>query len=565
MPGQEKDGPKAAKIFVCRNPDFKTPGPRSKASKLPMSPGMANAINNAKKFQQGAISATPLRGPYRFLTVINPITPVVENEESLEEEIEDQIMNSPVHPQVNQLKKVTPSKRIPFSPIPHVVANSPTRQRLSPHTSIGLQNHSNSQIVRDKITPKTTPTREFAENPSAEISTPSARTRNSSRLSLGGDGEADKTASPMPCPEKENTPKSSQNRLEEEEEIIDTEAPTLEGLAPTPCEGLAPSPGIDSSVSTLPTETPKTTNASFLSGANVTCEKRSRARKKLSVATPLLDKSSTPPRNQPQSTVKETPRFSFDSPFFKMPLPPKAKVIKKPFVLRKTVPSSQSKINKSHQSEIAKVPAFYLNPTPRGTKRVILNEDESNDEEIESTKKKAKVRRRAMDHSFDLSMIEIEPEPIPGPSGTKSKNVKNFVNADSDSSDDFLDNQSVNERRNATITTANKKRPLTKKELAAQAEMAKDKIDNQHQEVEKNTSKSRKRPASKKQQPDQNSNTKKANVKLTIQEPSKPSASVYDSEDTLDLLYEKARYVTNWIPKMKGKRMIVEGDLLDFQ
>ena len=559
MPGQEEDGPKVAKIFVCRNPDFKTPGPRSKASKLPpMSPGMANAINNAKKFQQGAISATPLRGPYRFLTVINPITPVVENEESLEEEIEDSIMNSPVHPQVNQLKKVTPSKRIPFSPIPHIIANSPTRQRLSPHTSLGLQNLSNSQIVRDKKTPKTTPTREVSENPSAEITTtPSARTRSRSSLSLGGDGEAEKTASPMPCPEKENTPKSSQNILEDEE-IVETGTPI-------------PSPGVDSSAATLPTETPKTTNASFLSGANVTCEKRSRARKKLSVATPLLDKSSTPPRNQPQSTVKETPRFSFDSPFFKMPLPPKAKVMKKPFVLRKTVPSSQSKINKSHQSEVAKVPAFYLNPTPRGTKRVIVNEDDSNDEEInfESTKKKAKVRRRAMDHSFDLSMMEIEPEPIPGPSGTKSKHIKNLVNTDSDSSDDFLDNNSVNERRNATITTANKKRPLTKKELAAQAKMAKDNIDNQHQEVEKNTSKSRKRPASKKQQPDQNSNTKKANVKITIKEPPKPSApqhvSVYDSEDTLDLLYEKARYVCNWIPKMKGKRMIVEGDLLDFQ
>ena len=35
--------------------------------------------------------------------------------------------------------------------------------------------------------------------------------------------------------------------------------------------------------------------------------------------------------------------------------------------------------------------------------------------------------------------------------------------------------------------------------------------------------------------------------------------------DQLVDIYEKARYVVNWVPKMKGKKMIVEGDLLDFK
>jgi hypothetical protein len=35
--------------------------------------------------------------------------------------------------------------------------------------------------------------------------------------------------------------------------------------------------------------------------------------------------------------------------------------------------------------------------------------------------------------------------------------------------------------------------------------------------------------------------------------------------DQLVDVYEKARYVVNWVPKMKGKKMIVEGDLLDFK
>ena len=33
--------------------------------------------------------------------------------------------------------------------------------------------------------------------------------------------------------------------------------------------------------------------------------------------------------------------------------------------------------------------------------------------------------------------------------------------------------------------------------------------------------------------------------------------------DQLVDVYEKARYVVNWVPKMKGKKMIVEGDLSD--
>ena len=33
-------------------------------------------------------------------------------------------------------------------------------------------------------------------------------------------------------------------------------------------------------------------------------------------------------------------------------------------------------------------------------------------------------------------------------------------------------------------------------------------------------------------------------------------------KDELEELYEKARYLTNWVPKMKSKKMIIEGDLL---
>ena len=37
-----------------------------------------------------------------------------------------------------------------------------------------------------------------------------------------------------------------------------------------------------------------------------------------------------------------------------------------------------------------------------------------------------------------------------------------------------------------------------------------------------------------------------------------------ESDQLVDV-YDKARYVVNWVPKMKGKKMIVEGDLLDFK
>ena len=37
---------------------------------------------------------------------------------------------------------------------------------------------------------------------------------------------------------------------------------------------------------------------------------------------------------------------------------------------------------------------------------------------------------------------------------------------------------------------------------------------------------------------------------------------VIADKDELEELYEKARYLTNWVPKMKSKKMIVEGDLL---
>ena len=43
-----------------------------------------------------------------------------------------------------------------------------------------------------------------------------------------------------------------------------------------------------------------------------------------------------------------------------------------------------------------------------------------------------------------------------------------------------------------------------------------------------------------------------------------PENNKQDLNSTWDK-YENARYVSNWVPKLKGKKMIVEGDLLDFK
>ena len=102
-----------AHFLVCRNPEFETPGPNRGRRPPPMTPGLANALRMAKHFQENKATATPLRGPSRFLRVIDPEITLTDDE-SLndghdDQEIEDSITNTPrlqEHRHQNKLKNI---------------------------------------------------------------------------------------------------------------------------------------------------------------------------------------------------------------------------------------------------------------------------------------------------------------------------------------------------------------------------------------------------------------------------------------------------------------------------
>ena len=69
-----------ARILLCRNPEYDTPGPIRGRRPPPMTPGLANAIRMAKHFQENKATATPLRGPSRFLRVLDPEITLTDDE-----------------------------------------------------------------------------------------------------------------------------------------------------------------------------------------------------------------------------------------------------------------------------------------------------------------------------------------------------------------------------------------------------------------------------------------------------------------------------------------------------
>ena len=173
IPQRMRNKPQAH-FLVCRNPEFETPGPNRGRRPPPMTPGLANALRMAKHFQENKATATPLRGPSRFLRVIDPEITLTDDESLHMEddhEIEDSITNTPrMLEHQNKLKKTkpvtvvqsaSPMQRIPFSPIAHAVANSPNRKRLTPVVNSELQKRPNkSSLINEEnentitITPK---------------------------------------------------------------------------------------------------------------------------------------------------------------------------------------------------------------------------------------------------------------------------------------------------------------------------------------------------------------------------------------------------------------------------
>ena len=339
IPQRMRKNKPQAHFLVCRNPEFETPGPNRGRRPPPMTPGLANALRMAKHFQENKATATPLRGPSRFLRVIDPEITLTDDE-SLgdghdDQEIEDSITNTPrllEHHHQNKLKNktakpvtvvqsVSPMQRIPFSPIAHAVANSPNRKRLTPADNSELQKRPNkSSLINEEvnenntrpnlITPKTnkiteknllspakTPlaatddTEELHDTPpSGKAITPTKKTWpiSTPRTRSASLREAISNTTMTRSRTKSTTPKKVTASLASLTKSRTKSAATPIQVASLPLAPPPPPPTYD----TTPKTTAKNTSIRNISNIeDVSIVRRSRARKKLSVATKSVPKS----------------------------------------------------------------------------------------------------------------------------------------------------------------------------------------------------------------------------------------------------------------------------------
>ena len=394
----------SARRVVLRNPNYKTPaGPPRPFKAL---------VPSQKEMQQPLVSlmtATPIRGPNRFLRVLAPDPEPFEEEDEYETDSED--ITDVIEPEkLSFSRKRTPITALAYSPIKPATGGE---KRL-------------------KITPQTTP-----------------KTCKSINVTI-------------------------------------------------------PNTSIQVSVSS-PQETPKTAHEKVdqISSA----QRLIKARKKLSVSQDSTEETEAQdpipfPLEQSSVAVNEEENFcvssEFDSPFFKVPLPPKKIESRKSFVIRK--------------------PSF-LRPISSLTRSPSENEFPKS-----PPKKITKVGSKEKPKPNSKSKSKVKPSVSPKPVLDFDDDIPNF--------DDFLD---VNEGIEP-IAKNPRKRSLSKtepKDTKTKAKKSKKKEDDVTEE-------------------------KKVEEK-------KVDDSVNDFGTDMDRLYEKARYVTNWVPRMKGKKLVVEGDLLDFE
>jgi hypothetical protein len=490
------------RLLVCRNPQFVTPGPVKKQNVRPVghSPALSMANRILQNIHQGNNyqTATPIRGPMRFMRVACPVEAIEEDEydEEEEEEVEESTENRLPPQSTNRAKPVTklqsadpirspvdalksPISRKAVSPIPQRYATRSREracpapmQRKSPRASEAspvLQ----ARVTRSTPAPASGTPRTRSKTPKGGIPTPAANLSTSFqrksrvRKKVSEPPKAILQPSPIRSPTKPAIApvKATTEEVLGFEEVTwpqrsppaSAASPVLQARVTTALPAATASP-IRSRSPITRTETPKARVPTSAANLTTSFERRSRIRKKLSVGAVV--------QNKPPETINRVEEpldlNQVDSPFFKMPLPPKA--IKKPaFLLKKSLP----------ESRLMK----FSNPPPQ----VYSSSEDS--------------------ESAAAAAAAAPQEPFKRPAPVKKR-------------------------------VLTKKRPLNAQSNKVEVEPKKAKMSEKAASVEE----------------DQNMD----------------EFSVDNSVDKIDALYEKARYVTNWVPKMKSSKLIIEGDLLDF-
>ena len=505
---EEHRNPRAVK---CRNPIFQTPGPPSKLKRR------STMIN-----VNGMATATPIRGPARFITVVNAAQSFDDDEEfddesTIDEYIEDAIMKSPMVPttsnknvaqNVNRVQNSSPSKRIALSPIKNVMPNSPRRS-----SSFGLQKVNSPKVSRmsksfvnqfqNHSTPNVVMSPAAASDYFAPDEPEDCRPNLLDGLSQGKENEFENQIATPPLA---NRTRSKSNTSSVAENV---------------------SLNMTSSQQSQLTETPKRSQTLVASPEKAvnspTHGKLSRARKKLPVAA-----STSPMSKSPESEIFKTPVQSVqlnldtpnsDSPFFKVPLPPKNN--RNPF--RKFTLSTRSQDTQKTQN-------------PARTKKFV---------------------EPIFDQPFDTT-AESDSNTSNDPSPVEERKSKRISKAAKPSQE---------LEQNEVVEEATEVPEVTDEPFEADLEMEEPA---DHEDVPIVNDDEDEADAEKEQSPSSQSRKRSAKEDLSPKakksKENEPEEDYFPSaNDDIYKLYENARYVNNWIPRLKGKKLIIEGDLLDFE
>ena len=458
-------GTTSGRHVVLRNPNFKTPsGPPQKLINL------NNSIRSQTAQKVPLMTATPIRGPNRFLKVLAPPP------ESFDENDEElQISDETDDDGGEYLKDAFE----PETPIPSNRQNSASiilaeHLELSPIPALG------SAEKRQKCTPKTTESRIESIKNVNKTNVGSPRAQNTPRIAQNSKAQ-------------NSTPKVAESGNKSVKSASKANLGTPKIIAKTPSNVQNQSFKNVNESYTRRQETPKA--ALDTSKSNPAVKKLSLARKKLSLGTnsPLL-MLSTSTENEENFNISEMD----DSPFFKVPLPPKKIVSKKPFVIRRgaTIPEDsvkRSQVSSPQKQPIASTSKSFKKSSPQ--KKPIVSREKSPDiPKTDNVPETDDIDDAEVPEADDIIEEEI-PET------------------------DVIEEEDIPEKDENVIESENK--------IPSPEKKGKGKV----------------------------KSTKAKDVKNPVIDP--------DAE--IENLYDTARYVTNWVPKMKGKKMIVEGDLLDFE
>ncbi len=369
----------SARMIVLRNPQFKTPHVQRMTMKPSGSAG--NSPGNSTKFAplktQNFLSATPMRGPNRFLRVVCPDSVEDQDDEDEEETFDDE----------NSIKDAFWEGKSPKTPVQ--VSKSPRKENSKLKTPSPKKQVENSRLTRSAQRLPFSPIRDndnVARSPSR---------LNSPRLSL--------PFSPIRSNGVQNgdilNVSSSTPSLANERRVstIDNRA-SHKSFVQAPVE---------------PAETPK---------ASRSIERLSKARKKLSITQSRPDS----PDLIDDNDVDDNESDANDSPFFKVPLPPPPVQRVRNFVLRKATAPHPPVVKPKLVQEMPKVtPAPVCTSRKRASSNSTANKSNKKSRQEEKEKEDEEEEEAMLDpapmdadesDSNDNQDNEEVPEPVAGPS-----------------------------------------------------------------------------------------------------------------------------------------------------